>query len=172
MNPDQVLARARQAIGQGCVYKLGAGGRKPFAPLPWIGPPECDCSGFVAWCLGVDRHTDNPWYKNQNGGWIETTAICRDSDSPYGIFTKVKWEDALPGMLVVYGDRVIEGTRRQGHVGIVTAVDHGPSHVIHCSLGNWHKTGDAIQETGPAAWKARGDAIVAACGFVEAERSA
>lgn len=163
MTPDEVLARARSAIGHRCVYALGKGGFNPASPVPWNLQGQCDCSGFAAWCLGVGRHTDNPWYAQQNGGWLETTAIVRDALSPYGLFQQVQWEQALPSDLVVYGD----AGGHQGHVGVVSSAGLvGPAAVIHCSLGNYKVVGDAIQESAPALWKMHGG-IIARCALVE-----
>jgi len=52
---------------------------------------------------------------------------------------------AQPGDLYVYPGS--EG--RQGHIGIIPRIDAAekPTHVIHCSLGNFRTHGDAVQET-------------------------
>lgn len=163
MTREQALERARHAMGRRCHYVLGMGGRRPHQPLPWSGPPECDCSGFVAWCLGRDRMTPDPWYRSVNGGWIETTAIVRDCASPFGFFSARSWREAEPGDLLVYGDWKDEnGKVRQGHVGIVSDVTMtGPQKAIHCSKGNFLRGGDAIAETDVALWAGRKDAVVA-----------
>ena len=167
MKAADVVDRARSAVGQGCRYVLGKGGFSPAAPHPWSSQGDCDCSGFVSWCLGISRHTDNPWYASYNGGWVETTAIVRDASGPYGFFDAVDWKAAAPGMLIVYGDHVVDGVRRQGHVGIVSAVDQtGPFRAVHCSKGNDTKTGDAIRETDVQVW-IKGGGIVARCALVE-----
>lgn len=158
-----VIERARRAMGHGCRYALGKGGMYPFADLPW-GEHEaaCDCSGFVAWCLKVSRKTDVPWYVQQNGGWFETTAIARDAKSPFGFVEAIPHEVARPGDLLVYGD----SKGRQGHVGLVSAVNaDGPLRAIHCSMGNWRRTGDAIQETDTGLWL-RPDALVCRVAWV------
>lgn len=135
MQVAAVLARAHAATHQGIRYKLGAGGFKPGLPTP--GPTgQCDCSGFVAWCLGMSRQTNELFYKNFNGGWIETSAVWTDIGSSVGIFQPTK---PLPGAVVVYPDE----NGHEGHIGIV--ID--PTHVIHCSLGNDKSTGNAIQMT-------------------------
>lgn len=154
-----VLSRARSAIGHGTIYALGRGGMDPDAALPWDGHHGLDCSGFAAWCLGVSRRTTNPWYVKFNGGWFETSAIFRDCALTVGMFDSVPLHKARPGMLYVFGDRKdAMGVIHQGHVGIVSRVDGlGPTHVIHCSHGNWARSGgdaqpplasaDAIAET-------------------------
>lgn len=167
MKLSEVVARARSAIGSHTKYALGKGGFSPNSPHPWSAVGECDCSGFVAWCLGISRRADNPWYKRQNGGWVETSAIVRDAQSPYGFFDEVDWTKARPGMVVVYGDTRQGGRTRQGHVGVVSAVDAGgPIQAIHCSMGN-HRRGDAIQETAVAPLWMPGKAIVAISAFAK-----
>lgn len=149
MTPSQVLARARSAVGRGTIYYLGAGGMKPEAKQPGNILGQLDCSGFVAYCLGVSRKTDDPWYAEQNGGWLETTAIFRDCATPYGAFDGIEWKEARPSDLLVWGDRKdAEGKTHQGHVGIVSEVDEtGPVKVIHCSSSNEKANQDAIAET-------------------------
>ena len=154
----EAVERARSVVGMGCIYKLGKGGFDPKALAPWNRQMQCDCSGFVSWCLGVSRKTDNPWYAKQNGGWFETSAITRDATSPFGVFTEVARNDAKPGDLLVWGDR--DG--QQGHVGLVS----GPTTIIHCSSGNFRKTGHAIRETDMAIFDAN-EAIAARCAWIE-----
>lgn len=162
MTRSEIIARARSAIGHQTIYRLGQGGFNPAASKPWNTRGECDCSGFVAWCLGMSRHLDHPWYASQNGGWFETTAIARDAESPYGFFDKVHWEIAQLGDLLVYGD----SAHGQGHVGIISGLEgERPSLAIHCSAGNFRNHQDAIQETGVAVWMVRG--IVARWAMVE-----
>lgn len=164
---SQVVARARSAIGRNIRYELGAGGMNPQRDDPANLLNSCDCSGFAAWALGVKRKTDLPWYVEQNGGWLETSAIFRDCATPYGFFDGLEWRDSRPGDLLVWGDRKdSEGQNRQGHVGIVSEVGpEGPAKVVHCSLGNWKATGDAIAETDVLIFQSHG-ARVARCAWV------
>lgn len=161
MTRDEAVARARSAIGKGTTYAIGAGGRHPDAVHPGMqveGVPDsphsllCDCSGFVAWCLGVDRYLPNDGIKTSPfGDWFETTALAQDAKSPPGIgfVDEVPWADAKPADMLVWGDRKgTDGKVHQGHVGLVCSIGpKGPETVAHCSLGNFHATGDAIQET-------------------------
>lgn len=168
MKIDELVTRARSVIGRGCHYSLGCGGFDPSRTYPWDDSMFCDCSGFVAWALGVSRHTKDPWYKEHNGGWIETSAIVRDCETPYGIFAPVLPAKARPGDILVYGDRKDSGGRmRQGHVGICVDVDaKGPILVVHCSKSNDRRTGDAIRETDPG-WWTLASGTVARCAWVE-----
>lgn len=163
MTGADILARARSAIGHETYYKLAKGGRARFWTTGgWRDEKlRCDCSGFVAWCCGTDRYRpDIPFYKRAAGGWISTTSMVRDANSPRnatGLFTRV--DVPMPGDVVVYGDK--GGT--QGHCGIVSDVlDHKRASVwqlisvIHCAPGNYRRTGDAIQETSGAFFGPKG----------------
>lgn len=151
---QNVLARARRSIGQGCIYRLGAGGMHPEAAVPWTAAKQCDCSGFAMWALGLSRLI--------NGHWYDTSAIVADALNALGIFADVDWLHAQPGDLLVYGDA---GGGGQGHVGVVATVAPGPETfpltAIHCSAGNYRRTGDAIRETGVEIWTHHAYALVA-----------
>lgn len=140
-NPQRILDRARTSLGHETVYKLGKGGYDPTAPLG----KSCDCSGFVAWCIGVPR--ERPPRSNK---WLQTDTFWAGGPSVgAGLFPEVSSGGAQPGDLVVYPD----GRWGQGHIGIVSEVaDGGITRVIHCS-SNWKNHGDAILETEPAAWQ-------------------
>ena len=153
MTQTESVARAFSCLGQHCAYELGKGGFDPALPFPWkTGHLSCDCSGFVAWCLGVGRHTDHPWYKPVNGGWLETSAIYRDATTPgYGMFDEVPRDSVGIGDLVVYGD--FHG--QQGHVTSTADVE-----VIHCSNGAWKIYADAISKSPPTHWLTHGGIYV------------
>ena len=136
MDIEAVIARAQSAVGQGIRYKLGMGGMKPGNPTPAAGG-QCDCSGFVAWCLGMSRLTKDAFYVHFIGGWIETTAVWTDIGNSVGIFDQL--DAPKRGAVVVFPDAL----GHQGHIGIIS----GPGRVIHCSKGNDTHFGDAIQET-------------------------
>jgi hypothetical protein len=140
MHVDAVIARAEAAVGQGIRYELGKGGYAPGHPLP-TKSGTCDCSGFVAWCLGFDRRMTEMFYVQYNGGWFETTAIYKDIGESVGIFDELK--TPRRGAVIVRPDTIANGQRREGHIGLLTASDK----VIHCSKGNDTQTGDAIRET-------------------------
>lgn len=153
MNTVETIARARGASGRGCRYGLGHGGYNPALDHPWDYEMLCDCSGFVAWVLRISRHIDHPWYKSQNGGWLETSAIVRDCGTPNGFFNEVELGLAAVGDLLVYGDHGVGDAKRQGHVGIISEVGpSGPVLAVHCSRGNQARYGDAIRETTTGLW--------------------
>jgi len=161
MTHADVLDRARSAIGQGAVYRLGRGGYAPGAPLPFGPTRECDCSGFVCWCLRISRHVfeGHRLYGVYDHEWVSTSTIVQDalSASP-GAFLRLAWPQARPGDLLVYAGKPV------GHVGVVGEVDaNGPVTVVHCSSGNFRRTNDAIRETGvdkDAFWHLRGAIVV------------
>ena len=139
MTPAEVVARARHAIGKGIIYKLGAGGKDPARALPATAG-ACDCSGFVAWCLGLPRR------QPETIGWIETSRMVRDARGANLLFVEVL--EPQPGDVIVYPDR----NGRQGHCGIVSQVDGG-LRVIHCASRGLN---DAIRETSAARFLASG----------------
>lgn len=140
-----MIDRARTALGLKIQYKLGKGGVKPELSTP-APQGQCDCSGYVAWCLGISRVMKDPFYKAANDGWFETTAIYKDILSSAGIFAEVS--APVPGCIAVYGDH----GGNQGHIGIVTQVKNNKvQRVIHCSSSAWKNTGDAIAENNLAA---------------------
>lgn len=135
MTREDLVAKAMSAVGQKTIYDLNAG---------TVGA-ACSCSRFVAWAFSLPVKLDVPLYKRWNGGWFESTAVYRDIESPFGFFGEVAWEKARPGDVLVWPDYA----HKQGHMGIIIGVASGPVEVVHCSLGNWRRTGDAIQVTGP-----------------------
>ncbi len=135
MQVAAVLARANAAIAQGIHYKLGQGGMNPGSATPGH-DGQCDCSGFVAWCLGMSRHTSDQFYVHFNGGWIETTAVWTDVGQSVGIFDETS---KRPGAVVVYPDE----HGHEGHIGIIVDAHR----VVHCSHGNDTQYGNAIQVT-------------------------
>lgn len=159
--PDVVVERARSAISLPIAYKLGAGGRDPRAKTPGA---ECDCSGFVAWCLGVDRYLPRAGVPTHGAGdWLECSALWRDARSPYGFTAEVEPDMARIGDLLVYPD----SGGRQGHVGVVSEVDSdGPTRVVHCSSGNYKSVGRAVRETGVEVFKLN-RALVARVAWVQ-----
>ena len=144
MEVAATIARAQSAANQGIRYKLGKGEMNPGSPTPAAGN-QCDCTGFIAWCLGFSRRLEDQFYKNFNNGWFETTAVWTDIGVNTGIMDPLN--APRPGAVVVFPDH----NGHQGHIGLVTAVSSGNriSKIIHCSKGNDNQFQDAIKETGP-----------------------
>lgn len=146
---SEAVRRARSAIGRRTIYELGRGGRDPLAAHPADELRRLDCSGFVAWALGTRRRVP------ESIGWIETSRIVRDATGARLLFAKLEAPEL--GAVLVYGDRppARRGARpRQGHCGIVAEL--APLRVVHCSVSNFNRTGDAIQETDGAFFFERG----------------
>ena len=139
----QTLQRAQSALGLKTVYKLGKGGFDPAKPMT----VSCDCSGFVAWAIGIPRELPP-----KSDKWLDTDAYYAGGKPvKAGLFHEISVVDAEPGDLLVYPDK---GTK-QGHIGIVTQVDlSAPTYVIHCSFGNYNNYKDAIRITGPGVFLA------------------
>jgi hypothetical protein len=148
------VKRARTQVGCGAVYKLGRGGFNPGESFCWdwtqfgsISRKACDCSGFVAWCLGMRRDQINArkWWSKLLP-WIETTMVFRDATGPQHVFRLMPMP--TPGCLVVYGDHA----GHEGHIAIVTdaVIDVNQRveriTVIDCSSGQSRRTGQAITE--------------------------
>lgn len=135
-NNKRTLERARRGLNKKTAYVLGQGGFKPLQPLT----PKCDCSGFVAWAIGIPRELPPG-----SDHWLQTdTYWAGGADVGPGLFDRVSEPEARPGDIYVFPD----SGGRQGHMGIISEVSDGrPSKVVHCSSGNFRRTGDAIQET-------------------------
>lgn len=153
---DVVVERAFAAAKWAPVrYQLGSGGsgwlRDPDDPLD-----ECDCSGFIAHCLGRSRNAVGATDLGATE-WVESTQMVRDATGPQTWLRAFPLAEARPGDIVVYGDR--EG--RQGHCGIVVgpAAYGADPRTIDCGQAVASKRG-AIAVKWKALWGRRG-AIVA-----------
>lgn len=136
---DNRVRRARSAIGRGIRYRLGHGGVHVRDELP-TRTGYCDCSGFIAWVLGISRVP-----KPGRQWWLETTNIYRDATSGKRS-TFVQIPHPVPGCLVVYPDRKVLGVHREGHIGVVTRVLDGRIWTVDCSASDGGKTKEAIRE--------------------------
>jgi hypothetical protein len=138
------MQRARSAIGKDTRFELSKGGKDPIA----LHPAEngaCDCSGFIAWVLGLSRQTTNPYYLNKMGGWMDVSTMQEDMKETGGFLSPC---DPHPGCLVAYGS----GRDSNRNIAIVTVVESIggkaiPTRVISCTRENWAKANDSIQET-------------------------
>lgn len=163
MTVDELLERARSQIGLGTVYRMGGGKIVPFGADCRDELGGCDCSAFVCWALRIRKYQGGEfwWLAELNDGWLNTDGIWLDARgdgmmpkpaSPLttGNFTQIS--EPSPGCIVVYPAEHIARVpgSKAGHAGIVTQVqDVTRWQVIHCSLGNYRLSRDAIQETDP-----------------------
>ena len=128
-----------------------------LADLPRV---ACDCSGFVAWALGLPR-TPAPLLNN---GWINTDSMHQDATHGQTMFKRL--ERALPGALLVYPK---PGSSHPGHVAIVSAVDAQgrATQMIHCAAENYlieaaaGAVRNAIAETGTEVFDANPATVLA-----------
>lgn len=92
----------------------------------------CDCSAYVAWCLGVPR---SPSPLAGNSFW--TNGIWADVDRPGGQGQMFRLLDRpMPGALIVYPGRPDKD--EVGHVAIVSEVVGGQvSRILHCAPENY-----------------------------------
>lgn len=144
--PARTMERARSALGRGTRYRLGRGGFDPTRDAP---EKQCDCSGFVAWAIGIPRELPPG-----SGRWLDTDAYYRGGGPALdGLSAQI---DSGPqaGDLYVYPDNSRTG---QGHIGIISRLNRSgqPDRVIHCSTGNDRRHGNAIRETGTGVFTGR-----------------
>jgi len=135
---QQTLLRAQSVLQKKTIYKLGKGGFDPSKPMT----TQCDCSGFIAWAIGIPREL--PPRSNK---WLSTDEYWAGGKPvKVGLFAKKEMNLATVGDLLVYPD----SGGKQGHIAIVVKVQNGkPVSIIHCSNGNFKNFGDAIRETDP-----------------------
>ena len=140
---EQMLQRANSALGLNTIYELGKGGFDPTIPMT----PSCDCSGFVAWAIGIPRELPPGSDK-----WLSTDSYWSGGEPvKANLFKEIELQQSEPGDLLVYPD----SGGHQGHIGIITQVDHSmPTYVIHCSLGNYNNYHDAVRITDPGVFLA------------------
>ena len=152
---SDVVVRARSMVGKG-KYKLGKGGRAPSNPTPFV-EEQCDCSGFVAWCLGIDRYQPG---KVAQGDWIETTAVVKDATHYGGTFSLIPYNHR-PGDVIVYGD-LFRGKKKvgEGHIAIVETVDENGKALMTIDCASSRGATGAVNRRSAAFFFAR-NAIVA-----------
>jgi hypothetical protein len=140
-----MVKRAQSCLPVDFRYSLGCGGWDPKDALPatlvWRRPKGkflpvkalwCDCSGFIAWVIGLSRKTTiHPKL------WgISTTSIYRDAtDAGHSKFFRLlaPGESAEAGDFIVYPDSYDPVSKRtkQGHVALI--VEPASRTVIDCS---------------------------------------
>ncbi len=140
LSTARTLTSAQSVLGLHTKYQLGAGGINPLDPFP----PACDCSGFIAWSIGIPRELPPG-----SDLWLNTDCIW-SGGAPVkpGLFIQTPLANAAPGDLLVYPHN-LEG--EHGHVGLILETANSlPAKVVHCSLGNDRHYNDAVRITGPS----------------------
>ena len=135
---QQTINRANSVLNLKTVYKLGKGGFDPIKSFT----PQCDCSGFIAWAIGIPREL--PPRSNK---WLSTDQYwAGGAPVKPNLFKQKKLNEAIVGDLLVYPD----SGGSQGHIALINQVDQSmPSSIIHCSSGNYRNYGDAVRITNP-----------------------
>ncbi len=101
---QQTMKRAKSALKHKTVYKLGKGGFDPSKPMT----TQCDCSGFIAWAIGIPREL--PPKSNK---WLSTDQYWAGGKPvKSGLFTQKDLEEGAVGDLLVYPD----SGGHQGHI--------------------------------------------------------
>lgn len=137
MRRDSILSKARFAIRKDTRYVLGAGGYDPLAPLPHDSKRGCDCTGFVAWCWGIDRR------KSKNGlVEVQSDSLLIEAKKFGSIYVLPQPE---PGCVLVYGGlwvgKPLQSVRiRPGHA----AIYEGNEMIIDCGSTPYKREGQAI----------------------------
>lgn len=160
----RAVVRARSLVGHGR-YVVGAGGRDAVARTPDSvvrGRRGCDGAGFLAWCLGYDRH--------QRGftpcsDWVNADSMICEAELFGGWFRPLVAPEL--GAVIAYCSIDLErdGRRdRAGHVALVVALPDrwtaddaawAAMRIVHCSPSIQRRRGHAIDETHAAAWASR-----------------
>lgn len=113
-------------------YAMGQGGKNPRLACPTANG-LCDCSGFIAWVLGIIRGP-----RDVKPVWIETSNICKDARTTQQSF--VALTAPIPGCLLAFPDP----PGGQGHVALLTHIRGGQWYGVDCSSGVYRRTGNAI----------------------------
>ena len=135
----QTMHRAHSALKLTTHYKLGEGGFNPIKPLT----PQCDCSGFIAWAIGIPRE-----FPPGSNKWLSTTEYYAGGAPVLpGLLSQVELHQARAGDLLVYPHQ----NGQVGHIALISEVSDGqPAGILHCSSGNYKNFGNAVKITSPA----------------------
>lgn len=140
---QQTMNRAHSVLNLKIVYKLGKGGFDPTKSFT----PQCDCSGFIAWAIGIPRElppASNKWLSTDEY-WSGGKPVKQNLFKQYNI------NEAMVGDLLVYPDN----GGNQGHIALINQIENNtPKFIIHCSNGNYKNFGDAVRITSPSVFLA------------------
>lgn len=153
LTPEQIAQRAEQADATPVDYYLGGGSNRadskaPYAPMRLKDGTKVnrasDCSNFVCWSSGVDKHDKTVRNSKGQRFWWGTDNIVADATGKQRRWKKL--DKPVRGCTVVYGGhRRPNGTWRYGHCGIVVNV--ASQTTVDCASGpdnNAPNIGDAI----------------------------
>ena len=148
---EEAIDIAKSLVGLRSSYHLGAGGDNPNHNNCLSPQAQCDCSGFVCFCLGLDRYQRDLYKKL--GGYLSTAAMVSDANTYQILFRRTA--EPKPGDLIIYPSLYNHGRRMHiGHVGILHQLpnDIGPS-VIDCNASPHRRNiGSAIGYSSISSW--------------------
>lgn len=139
LTPEQIATRAETADQTPVDYYLGGGTNRASSSVPWapkrlkdgtVAKRASDCSNFLCWSAGVDKHDRE--VRNAKGEriWWGTDAIVADATGPQRRWKRIP--APVRGCGVVYGGkRRPNGTWHFGHCGVV--VDPATRATIDCA---------------------------------------
>jgi hypothetical protein len=160
----RALIRARSLVGQGR-YVVGAGGRDAAAPSPDSvirGRRGCDYAGFLAWCLGYNRHQRG---FTCGSDWVNADTMICEAETTGAWFRPLATPEigAIVAFCSIELDR--DGhTDRAGHAALIAELPErwhpgdaawAAMRLIHCSRSIQRRRGHAIDETHAATWAHR-----------------
>lgn len=123
----------------GTIYTLGSGGYGWFQD---DFDAECDCSGFIAFCLGLSRKPSTAFMAKGTKWWFSTDSMVLAAKE--GVFFR-EVEKGTPGCLAAYPDYKSRGELRQGHTAYITDWRGTVPWGYDCSSSQSRKTGDAVK---------------------------
>ena len=123
----------------GTIYTLGSGG---YGWMQDEFDAECDCSGFIAFCLGLSRKPSTAFMAKGVKWWFSTDSMVLAAKE--GVFFR-EVEKGTPGCIAAFPDYKSQGKRRQGHTGYITEWRGTVPWGYDCSSSQSRKTGDAVK---------------------------
>lgn len=158
----QAIGRAVDMINYPSRYHLGSGGSDPGAISCFVastdGVGQCDCSGFVAWCLGYDRWQKRLYSDRDLGEYVSTDSMVEDANRHQILFRRTS--NPRAGDLICYPGKRNHGRRVHiGHVGILIQPPNAPGpSVIDCASGKDRRSaGISVARRSIATWIGKPD---------------
>ena len=139
---QQVVDKARTALRRRTIYSIDT---LPPKETTWPSGIRADCSGFVAWCLGLPRYP-----AELRGAQLFTTSFYEDAVRGGGNYFVRQVPGPVAGGIVVYPYYRLEpgAKRKPGHIALITVVRSATDYdIIDCSQSSFAETGDAIHES-------------------------
>lgn len=137
--PNSPLDRALTGPGKTTTYRMDS--VPPHPDLEdWPGGIKADCSGFVAWCMRLNRYPPQ-----LRGEQLSTRSIYQDAIKTDGNLFFSKVASPIPEGIVVYPDYMdLAGAKHVGHVALIAAVRGRFDYdIVDCSESGG-KAGDAV----------------------------